>query len=74
MFDPFQPTFLKWAYAISKLFVHLYACVPVNHPNPLAPKCLNHSLGIRIMTPEPIPTAYFIYLSHHSVCLYVYFS
>jgi hypothetical protein len=29
-------------------------------------------LGMYIMAPEPISTAYFINPSHHSVCLYVY--
>jgi hypothetical protein len=29
-------------------------------------------LGMYIMAPEPIPTAYFINPSHQSVCLYVY--
>jgi hypothetical protein len=29
-------------------------------------------IGIYIMTPEPISTAYFINPSHQSVCLYVY--
>jgi hypothetical protein len=29
-------------------------------------------LGMYIMTPEPISTAYFINPSHESLCLYVY--
>jgi hypothetical protein len=29
-------------------------------------------LGLYIMAPEPILAAYFVYPSHHSVCLYVY--
>jgi hypothetical protein len=29
-------------------------------------------LGMDIMAPEPISTAYFINPSHQSVCLYVY--
>jgi hypothetical protein len=36
------------------------------------PEPLFMKLGMYIMAPEPISTAYFVIPSHQSVCLYVY--
>jgi hypothetical protein len=36
------------------------------------PEPIFMNLGMYIIAPEPISTAYFINLSHQSVCLYVY--
>jgi hypothetical protein len=46
-------------------------CPPINFrmPEPIFIK-----LGMHIMEPEPISTAYFINPAHQSVCLYVYAS
>jgi hypothetical protein len=52
------------------LSVSLCLCIPpINFrmPEPMFIK-----LGIYILAPEPISTAYFINPSHHSVSLYVY--
>jgi hypothetical protein len=50
-------------YQITMMSVRL--CVPL-----LTFECLK--LGMYIMAPEPISTAYFINPSHQSFCLYVY--
>jgi hypothetical protein len=47
--------------------VSLYPFINFWMPEPIFMK-----LGMYIMAPEPISTAYFINPSHQSVCLYVY--
>jgi hypothetical protein len=47
-------------------------CLCIRHINLRMPEPIIMKLGIYIMTPEPISTAYFINPSHQSVCLYMY--
>jgi hypothetical protein len=47
-------------------------CIPPPPINFWMPEPIFMKLGVYIMTPEPILTAYFINPSHESVCLYVY--
>jgi hypothetical protein len=49
------------------LFVSAYP-----HHQHLSASAIFMKLGMYIMAPEPISTAYFIDPSHRSVCLYVY--
>jgi hypothetical protein len=53
--------------------LHPVVCVSESPPiNFWMPEPIRMKLGMYIMAPDPISTAYFINPSHKSVCLYVY--
>jgi hypothetical protein len=71
-----KPTFIFSLHSLfcknkSRLMRSLTLCV---HPpiNFWMPEAIFKKLGMHIMVPESISTAYFVNPSHHSVCLYVY--
>jgi hypothetical protein len=62
---------LFWKKEIEVGLCDLYSICEPSHISVWVPKPVCMKLGMCSMAPHPISTAYFINLSHQSVCLYV---